>query len=180
MSKHGPRNPNEGHTDFIRQGHRKRVVQNVDVVERTPTSSQKTGFGSGSFLSVLFAVGVALLPRLVCPCQMPAYVGLLGSLGLAFLTETVYLFPLTTMCLTFAVGGLVIGAGRRRGYAPFAVGAVAAVLLLVGKFYLSWNPLVYGGSAMLLAASLWNSWPPLKLTKLQFHPDGTVEAVERS
>jgi hypothetical protein len=137
-------------------------------------------FESRSVLSALFAVSVALLPRLVCPCQMPAYVGLLGSMGLAFLTQTIYLFPLTAMCLTFAAGGLIVGAERRRGYAPFAVGTLGAVILLLGKFYFAWNPAIYCGAAILLAASVWNSWPGMKKAKLKFHADGTVEAVERS
>ena len=47
------------------------------------------------YLSVLPSVVLALLPRLACPCQFPAYAGLLSSMGLSFLTQTVYLFPLT-------------------------------------------------------------------------------------
>jgi hypothetical protein len=109
---------------------------------------------------------------------MPAYVGLLGSMGLTFLTKTVYLFPLTAMCLTFAVGGLVVGAERRQGYAPFVVGAIGAIVLLCGKFVVVWNPAVYCGVAMLLAASLWNSWPSMRKAKLRFLPDGSVESVE--
>jgi hypothetical protein len=45
---------------------------------------------------------LALLPLLACPCQFPAYAGLLGSLGLTFVMQTVYLFPMTAACLTFA------------------------------------------------------------------------------
>ncbi|MDP6442641.1 MAG: hypothetical protein QGG36_16910 [Pirellulaceae bacterium] len=142
-------------------------------------SDRKTATGSRSFLSVLLAVAIALLPRLACPCQMPAYVGLLGSMGLAFLTKTVYLFPLTATCLTFAVGGLVVGANRRQGLPPFFVGAVGATALLIGKFVFGWNPAIYVGVALMLAASLWNSWPSEKRRKLKFTPDGGVENVDR-
>jgi mercuric ion transport protein len=126
------------------------------------------------------AVGAALLPRLACPCQMPAYAGLLSSMGLAFLMETVYLFPLTAMCLTFSVGGLAISAKRRRGYAPFVVGLLGAILLMAGKFAFALPFAVYGGLMLLLAASLWNSWPLKRPPKLRFHPDGSVSRGEQS
>ncbi|MBP88067.1 MAG: hypothetical protein CMJ64_15305 [Planctomycetaceae bacterium] len=105
---------------------------------------------------------------------MPAYAGLLGSAGLAFLMNTVYLFPLTASCLTLAVGGLAVGAKRRQGYAPFWVGLSAAMLLMFGKFVIAWDPAVYTAIALLLAASLWNSWPSEQRAKFRFTPDGHV------
>ncbi len=127
-------------------------------------------------LTTLLAVSLALLPRLACPCQLPAYAGLLGSLGLAFLTRTVYLFPLTAMCLTLAVGGLGVQAKRRRGYGPFLLGFAAAASVLFGKFAIASPPLVHGGIALLLVASLWNSWPRKERTKFHFNPDGSLAA----
>jgi len=126
------------------------------------------------YLSVLPSVVLALLPRLACPCQFPAYAGLLGSMGLSFLTQTVYLFPLTAACLTFAVGGLAIRADLRQGYAPFCVGLCAAIGLMIGKFMISSDALVYIAIIVLLAASFWNSWPK-KRAKLRFTPDGQVQ-----
>lgn len=99
-------------------------------------------------------------------------------MGLAFLMETVYLFPLTAMCLTFSVGGLAVSAKRRRGFAPFVAGLLGAVLLMVGKFVFAWPYAVYGGLALLLIASLWNSWPPRRPPKLKFNPDGSISRVE--
>ena len=126
------------------------------------------------YLSVLPSVVLALMPRLACPCQFPAYAGLLGSMGLSFLTQTVYLFPLTAACLTFAVGGLAIGARLRQGYAPFWLGLCSAIGLLIGKFALGSDAVVYLSIIMLLAASIWNSWPK-KRAKLSFDPDGQVQ-----
>lgn len=136
--------------------------------------ARRSARGRRRWLTVLPAIVLALLPRLACPCQMPAYAGLLGSAGLAFLMSTVYLFPLTASCLTVAVGGLAVGARRRQGYAPFWVGASAAMLLMFGKFVIDWDPAVYSGIALLVAASLWNSWPSKKRAKLQFTSDGHV------
>jgi hypothetical protein len=73
--------------------------------------------------------------------------------------QTAYLLPLTVFSLALALAALGFRANRRRGYGPVAVGALAGVLLLVGKFVLGWNVLVYGGLASLIGASLWNSWP---------------------
>ncbi len=132
------------------------------------------------FLSAAPAVVVALLPRLACPCQMPAYAGLISSMGLAFLMETVYLFPLTAMCLTFSLGGLLIRARRRRKYGLFVLGLLAATLLMVGKFIFTWPVAFYVGLTLLMVASLWNSWPPKRPAKLRFNPDGSISRVESS
>ena len=126
------------------------------------------------YLSVLPSVVLALMPRLACPCQYPAYAGLLGSMGLSFLTQTVYLFPLTAACLTFAVGGLALRAKLRRGYAPFWIGLCASIGLLVGKFVLASDVVVYLAIIVLLAASCWNSWPK-KRARLSFDPEGQVD-----
>lgn len=115
--------------------------------------------GPRSWLAVLPAVGVALMPKFICPACWPVYTGLLGSLGLPFLTETKYQLPLTTAFLVIAVGALGFRAKKRRGYAPFGLGVFAAGLVMVGKFLLNFTPALYGGIAILIAASLWNSWP---------------------
>ncbi len=138
----------------------------------------KPTFSARGFLALLPAIGLALLPRLICPCQMPAYVGLLGSLGLAFLAKTVYLLPVTVTFLTFAVGGLLVGARRRQGYGPFVAGAIGGFALLLGKFVFVWDPAFYGGASLLLIASLWNAWPSARPTKLRMLADGTVEPIK--
>ena len=143
-------------------------------------SNRKPTYGSRGFLSILPSVGLALLPRLACPCQIPAYAGLLGSLGLTFLMQTQYLFPLTATCLTFAVGGLAVGAKRRQGYIPFWMGLIAAILLMTGKFVMVSDPVVYVGIATLLVASFWNSWPSERKAKLQFTADGDVDVRPKS
>ncbi|MGH9587924.1 MAG: hypothetical protein ACRD3F_13300, partial [Acidobacteriaceae bacterium] len=39
------------------------------------------------------------------------------------------------------------------------VGAIAAILILLGKFSLASNPVFYAGLGLLILASAWNSWP---------------------
>jgi len=104
-------------------------------------------------------VGLSLLPKLACPACWPAYAGLLSSLGVGFLSSTRYLLPMTVAFLFGAVGMLAFRARRRRGYAPFVLGIVAAWVIMFGKFSLASNAVLYAGLGLLISASIWNSWP---------------------
>jgi len=106
--------------------------------------------------------------------MVPAYAGLLGSMGLAFVLQTAYLLPVTVIALVVVAAALGFRARRRRGYGPFVLGVFAACLLLVGKFVLKFDAAQYGGIGLLIFASVWNSWPvkavkresvPLKLPR---------------
>ena len=80
-------------------------------------------------------------------------------MGFAFLFNTVYLLPLTASFLLMAVGALAYRAKRRRGYGPFLLGTAAAIMFLIAKFALASTWGVYGGTAFLIGASIWNAWP---------------------
>ena len=110
-------------------------------------------------LATLPGLAFALLPKLACPACWPAYAGLLGSLGLGFLIETRWLLPLTAIFLVAAVAALADRAKERHGLVPFGLGVVAASLVLFGKFRLESDPATYAGVALLVAASIWNTWP---------------------
>lgn len=112
-----------------------------------------------SHLAMLPGIGAALLPKIACPACWPAYAGLLSAIGLSFLVGTRYLLPLTAGFLAVAMGVLAFRARRRRGYGPFALGLLASVIVLVGKFHWGSDATMYGGLALLVAASLWNTWP---------------------
>lgn len=117
----------------------------------------------GPFVAALPGVGVAMLPKLACPACWPAYAGLLSSFGIGFLVEVRYLLPLTAVFLVLAVGALAWRAPRRRGFGPAALGLVAGLLLLVGKFVLELEPATWVAVAALVAASVWNSWPKARV-----------------
>lgn len=138
----------------------------VSALRSSGVSANTALSGAGrSWAAVVPAVGVSLLPNLACPACWPAYAGLLGAVGLGFLTDTAYLLPLTAGSLVVAVGALAFRANPRRGYAPFAVGVLAATVVLVGKFLFESDPAMYAGIALLVAASLWNSWPQSSTTR---------------
>lgn len=110
-------------------------------------------------IAVLPCIGVSLLPKLACPMCWPAYAGLLSSVGLGFLISTTYLFPVTAAFLLVAVAALGFRGSTRRGHGPMLLGFMAGVAVLWGKFFWGSEVTMYGGVALLLAASLWNSWP---------------------
>jgi mercuric ion transport protein len=104
-------------------------------------------------------IAFAFLPKLACPACWPAYAGLLSSVGMGFLVDAAYLFPLTAVFLVLAGGALGFRAGDRRGYGPSRVGLAAALVVLVGKFVFDSNTALYGGIGVVIAASVWNAWP---------------------
>jgi len=125
------------------------------------SSPPKSGGSSGwkSSLATIPGIAFALLPKLACPACWPAYAGLLSSLGLGFLMEARYLFPMTATFLLFAVGALLFRASTRRGYGPFLAGTAAAAVVLIGKFHFDSDAAMFLGIGMLVAASFWNAWP---------------------
>jgi hypothetical protein len=101
------------------------------------------------------AAGLAALPA--CPACYPLYAGILSSLGLT-LDAGVHT-ALSGALLAIALAALAFRGRARRGYAPLALGAGAALVVLAAKFLLGFDPLVYAGAAALTAAGIWNAWP---------------------
>src|SRR5260370_28048879 len=104
-------------------------------------------------------IGVAMRPKLLCPMCWPLYAGIVSSVGLGFLVGTTYLIPITSAFLVLTLAVLGFRARERRGFGPFLIGLVASAAVLIGKFYLESNALVYGGAGLLVIASAWNAWP---------------------
>lgn len=128
------------------------------------TAATRASGGLLAWLALIPAFATAIVPNMACPACWPAYAGLLSSLGLGFLVpflmQTKYLLPLTMLALLVAITALGFRARRRRGYGPFLVGLLGAGLVVAGKFVLAESdPVVIGGLALLIGASVWNSWP---------------------
>jgi len=127
----------------------------MSLASATPAAARRN---SRSFAAVS-AIVVSALPFGGCPACWPVYGGVLSALGLSFLLSSVYLLPLTALFLFVSVFILAFRARARRGYGPFALGMVAAILILWGKFSLESSVLAYAGVGLLISSSLWNSWP---------------------
>jgi len=134
------------------------IAEALKSADRKEADKRSVSGWRGS-LSALPGIGASLLPVGLCPACWPVYAGILSSLGLGFLLKESYLLPLTAAFLLVAAGGLVYKAGARRGYGPFVLGLVASGAVLAGKFVFEASPVVYGGVALLLGASIWNAWP---------------------
>ena len=109
--------------------------------------------------AALPGVGVAFLPKVVCPMCSPVYTALLSSVGLPFLATARYLLPVTFSLVAIAVGSLYLGAATRRGLGPFWLGVVGAAGLMSGRFWLDSVAAILVGVALLSAASIWNAIP---------------------
>ncbi len=120
------------------------------------------GDGWKGIFAVVPLIGAVMIPGISCPACWPAYAGLLGSLGLGFVNYSPYLFWLTVLFLILAVVSLGYKANNRRGYKPFILGVFAAVIVIIGKFLFISNLVTYGGIILLIAVSIWNSWPKRK------------------
>jgi hypothetical protein len=140
------------------QGGKQGVPPIALIVAALAGNAKARKLGRGA-IPLLPAVGTALLPKLVCPACWPAYTGILSALGLGFVNYSPFLLPFTALFLVAVVVTLAWRAKTRRGYTPLAMGVVAAVIVLVGKFHFESDPATYAGIALLVGASLWNAWP---------------------
>ncbi|MFL6214783.1 MAG: hypothetical protein ACJ74J_12935 [Blastocatellia bacterium] len=110
-------------------------------------------------------LNVALVPTLLlaalpkCPLCLVAYAGVLGSLGFDPILYRAWLLPVTLAFAATALMMLAYRAPRRQGYRPLLLGVVAVAMIVAGKFILDFLPLLVAGMVVLLAASVWNSWP---------------------
>lgn len=141
--------------------HAPTAEQIAAALSSTTSATMSPGARTGwrSSLATLPGIGLAFLPKIACPACWPAYAGVLTSLGLGFLLDVRWLFPLTAVFLLIAVVALGFRARRRRGFGPFFVGLGASTIVLAGKFGFESDLAMYGGLALLVAASIWNTWP---------------------
>ena len=109
--------------------------------------------------AVFPGIGVALMPKLICPLCWPAYAGLLSAVGLGFLINSRNLLIVTALFLIVAVAAPAFRARQRRGYGPAIAGLAASIFILFGKFYLESPATMYAALGVLVGASVWNSWP---------------------
>lgn len=136
-----------------------------------------SGGGWGRALSFAPPVLVAVLPK--CSVCVMAHATVLSALGIATVPAQRWLPPVAALSLVAALALLAYRASRRRGYRPFSLACVAALLLLVELTHThpaaaavhashgagaaadgAHGPLVtWTGVALLLAASVWNAWP---------------------
>jgi hypothetical protein len=110
-----------------------------------------------AFAAAFPALGLAFLPKLVCPLCFPAYAAILSALGIEFIDYTPYLLPLTAIFLAVALGVLALQARRTGNVTALLLGLAAAAVVLLGKFYFEYDWLTTGGVVLLIAAILFGN-----------------------
>lgn len=98
------------------------------------------------------ALGVAFLPKLVCPLCFPAYAAILSALGLEFIDYTPYLVPLTATFLAIVIAVLTFQARRTGNTSGLLAGAAASIMVLAGKFYFESTAVATAGVILLIIA----------------------------
>ena len=78
---------------------------------------------------------LSILPVVSCPSCWPAYAGVLGSLGVPFLMESILAAPSHRRALLLSLAGLGYRASPSH-FGPLALNALAATGILLGKFAL--------------------------------------------
>ncbi|WP_139800693.1 MerC domain-containing protein [Geothermobacter hydrogeniphilus] len=110
-------------------------------------------------LGVSAALLGALLAKLSCPACWSAYAALLGSVGVAGLSSMPFFLPLTLLSLVAVLISLGWRATKRRGYGPLLLGSLGAAVIVLGNFVYPAGSVQNSGVALLIGASIWNSWP---------------------
>ena len=126
----------------------------LEALQRSSSPRVPVVAAGARLLPSLPAIAAALLPKLTCPLCWPAYTAVLGSLGIGFVDYTPFVLPLTASFLAVALASLGCMARKRGNAKPFLLGAAAAALVLVGKFALDSDVLMYAGLALLLLVPL--------------------------
>lgn len=111
------------------------------------------------FLAAAPVLGAALLPKVVCAACWPAYTAALGAAGIEFFNYTPHIVPLTSFALVVALGSLTLLAWRRQRVAPIILGIAAAMAIIIGKFTLESELMLYAGLGALMVTSLF-PWRP--------------------
>lgn len=124
-------------------------------------------------LTSLPGIGAALLPNATCPACWPIYAGILSSLGLGFLMTGPYFYMFIGILLSVSLFSLAYKAKTRRGYFPFWMGLLSAVIIIGGKQYALSDYVFYSGAFLLIIASIWNNIP----TKHRSTPDKSKSII---
>ena len=115
--------------------------------------------------SILPTIMIILLPK--CPMCFAAFAAAFSSLGFGKITYVPWLLPAMVGLLVVGIAALWWRGRKGHGYAAFFLSLAGAVLLFLGKFTFSSDPLLYAGMVLIVLASLWNSLPARYKTALQ-------------
>ena len=110
--------------------------------------------GRATFLTISAAL-FAVAPK--CPICFLAYFGIFGVATASASVYRMWLPPITAFWLALTIAMLAFQRRGKRRYGPAALGFVAALLLMTGKFVADSQVMIFSGIGALLAAAVWRS-----------------------
>lgn len=114
---------------------------------------------AAGWLGPVGGVLAVLVPKGICPICLAMSGSVLSSLGLSFLANDAIMRWLLAGILAIALLAFFVSARRKERWAMFGI-AVAGALLVYGGWMFTSTIGVYGGSSLLVVASLLNLWKP--------------------
>ncbi len=99
-----------------------------------------------------------LLPAASCPFCVAAYAGVLSSVGLGFLLTERVVVPLIVAFLLTSLASVAWATRGHRKVGPLFATALGSGAVVAGRLVWTFEPAVYAGVVLLVAASLWNLW----------------------
>ena len=132
-----------------------------EMIQRASVQVDSGGVtGRGTTLAgiagILSAFGALSIPAFACPACWPAYLALLGAVGIGYFDFTPYLIPSIVISVGIALSSIGYQSYRRRSISTFVVGTLGSMLVLAGRLWLQSDVLMYGGIIVLLASLVLN------------------------
>jgi mercuric ion transport protein len=96
----------------------------------------------------------------LCCLGVPFIVAAIAAVGLSFLRSDPILWPLMIVSILTALWGMWMGWRNHRNAGPFILTVFAGTALVAGVIFVHGFPareLIYGGSAAIVGASIWNA-----------------------
>ncbi len=112
----------------------------------------------GRSLAVLPGALLSLLPSAICPACIAGFAGVLSAVGLGFLLSERVLAPLIGLFLALGLASVAWSTRSHRRAGPLVTTGLGSAAVILGRVIWSVPLVLYGGVALLVAASLWNLW----------------------
>lgn len=102
--------------------------------------------------------------------------GVFSALGVGFLLETTWLFPLTAAFLVLALVVMAREVWKKRVYAPLCLGLISSAGILMGKFHLESDTVMYGAMVLFFLAAIWSILPVRRRAERKAATPRVIEA----
>lgn len=112
---------------------------------------------SRTLFGIFPALGFSMIPSLTCPACLPALASVLGAVGLTFVAQRQYLIWFNLVALGVAL--LFVARGQRKWISwPFAIAALGAAAVMLGKFVWSSSAIWWMGIGVFMLGSAWSTF----------------------